>query len=271
MMDTNWFKLPSIASYRGNEQFNGGRSERWWNNNVSRIGSLSSDAGVSVPIRRGILTPFFIKPKLRIVYSVRAPEEHVHQYVGYRWQAKKERSSGGDYEDRFPTRRFFGIIVVNQGKSVARNCEVKAQRISSKGIGCQTLGTDLKTLVWDNGDTKMNIPAKSGRAKFHLVFSQQNFTIQQLGSMTPQLCKETNEKMRLHTWVGTKMALENPEYAQYDGLCQGDFTIQVTVSTEDGFSSEISSFSITVGEAWIVYRFIKTGNGLRYQISFLVS
>jgi hypothetical protein len=245
----NWFNLPSIAGNRRNEQSYWNRF-RYWNDSTNRLGSFSSDAGTGVPFRRGILTSFFIKPKLKFVYYLRSPEEHVHQNLDFRWHPKIERSSSGDSETHFPMRRFIDIIVVNRGKTVARNCEVKAQRISSKGIGCQTLGTDLKSLVWDNGETKMNIPAKSGRAKFHLIFSQQNFTTEQLRSMTPQLCKEINEKMQLHTWVGTKMALENPEYAQPDGLCLGDFTVEVKVSTEDGFSSETSSFSIIVGEAW---------------------
>lgn len=194
----NWFNLPSIAGNRRNEQSYWNRC-RYWTDSTNRLDSLSSDVGFGVPFRGGILTAFFIKPKLKIVYNLRAPVEHVHQHLDSRWHPKFERLQSGFSEPHFPMRRFIDIIVVNHGKTVARNCEVKAQRSSSPGIGCQTLGTDLKSLAWDNGETKMNIPAKSGRAKFHLVFSQGNFTKEQLHTMTPQLCKETPEKMQLHT------------------------------------------------------------------------
>jgi hypothetical protein len=75
----------------------------------------------------------------------------------------------------YPIRRFVNIIVKNDGKEKAIDCEVTL-RLLNKTMGCEWLSGQEKSLCWDNGETRSTIGARGNKATFHLAFSQGNFT-----------------------------------------------------------------------------------------------
>jgi hypothetical protein len=101
---------------------------------------------------------------------------------------------------------------------------------------------------WDDRTNKTTIGAKGNEAMFHLAFSQQLLTKNQERQIVPHYCSIAKDKVKIRTWIGSLKAL-NPEYADQDGLCQGEFRVHVEVVTEYGHRAH-SDFIITVGNDW---------------------
>lgn len=161
----------------------------------SRIGGNSHYGSYhpSISVWRGIFTPFFIKPKLKVI-SVNADEN-----VDRRW-GKTEQRYGVVSEDQrnaelpyeyYPLRHFINVIVENQGNDPARNCEIRS-KLLRKYNGCRWLSDEEKSLVWDDGTSNKTIRAKGGKAIFHLAFSQQSLTRNQERLIPELFCGVTN-------------------------------------------------------------------------------
>lgn len=139
-------------------------------------------------------------------------------------------------------------MVRNNGLGRATNCEVTS-RILTKTKGCKWLSTHEKKLCWDDGEIRTAITSRGGTATFHLAFSQKNLTESQMKLIGSVFCAIAGEDTKVQTWMATRSALENPEYRDQDGLCQGDFIVHVEVSTEYGQRSR-NDIAIKVGKNW---------------------
>jgi hypothetical protein len=104
-----------------------------------------------------------------------------------------------------------------------------------------------KGLCWEDGELQKTI-VKGRKATFHLAFSQGNITRTQEKQIGSVYCEITHNKTQVHTWMATRNALQNPEYRDQDGLCQGEFKVPVEVFAENGVNVR-SDFVIKVGDA----------------------
>jgi hypothetical protein len=149
----------------------------------------------------------------------------------------------------YPFRRFINIIVKNEGRELATNCEVRLTLKKREPARCEFLSYVEKPLLWNDGKAKMDIGARGANATFHLAFSQERLTKEQKCLIIPANCGVVNGPYLCECWVGTRTALKNTAYADQDGLCRGAFTVHVRVSAEsgDGISKH---FNITVGDNW---------------------
>jgi hypothetical protein len=84
------------------------------------------------------------------------------------------------------------------------------------------------------GEIRTAITPRGETATFHLAFSQKNLTESQMKLTGSVFCAIAGEDTKVQTWMATRSALENPEYRDQDGLCQGEFIVHVEVSTEYG-------------------------------------
>jgi hypothetical protein len=132
-----------------------------------------------------------------------------------------------------PRRRFVNVIVENKGRDIARDCEVKLRALH-KTDGCEWLSSELKQLAWTDGEKRTTIKAKGGSATFHLAFSQETLTKEQLELIDPVYCGIANDKIKCIAWVATARALQRTEYADQDGLCYGEFVVHIKVDEEYG-------------------------------------
>ena len=148
----------------------------------------------------------------------------------------------------YPKRSFINIAVKNDGRGIAENCQVKS-RLLSKTNGCQWLSYEEKGLTWSDITAKTTIVAKGDKGIFHLVFSQQLLADHQWDKISSLECGIAKEKVHVITWVGTKKALEEPEYRDHDGLCQGQYIVHIDVFSEDGYRV-YKHFVIVVGDNW---------------------
>jgi hypothetical protein len=197
----------------------------------------------------GILTPFFRKPKLKIV-SVRTDEN-----TDFRWrtwqQRNRTRPDTGElilpYEFH-PLRRFINVIVENEGNEPARNCEI-GLRLLQKNDECRWLSNDDKSLVWNDGNNLATLWAKGGKGIFHLAFSQEHFTPDPQSLIGEEYCGVVNSNMSVVSWIGSQDALVSPENKNQDGLCQGTFKVHVEVAVETGHTIS-AHFNIKVGGTW---------------------
>jgi hypothetical protein len=119
----------------------------------------------------------------------------------------------------------------------------------SKTIDCKWLSEKEQNLCWDDGDIRATIGANGDKAAFHLAFSQENLTPTQKTQISSLFCGIIKKDMQVQSWIGTKKALENPEYRDQDGLCQGEFKVHVEVFTEYGHRIR-NDFIIKVGDNW---------------------
>jgi hypothetical protein len=208
--------------------------------------------------RKTVVESFFIKPELKIIYE---PEDKTVEYISeledHRWGVLEEtdikifKPEGLQFPLPpffYPKRRFINILVKNEGRGLAENCEVNI-RLLDKANGCQWLSYEEKPLVWNEGSIRTTIGARGDKAMFHLVFSQQRLTTNQKDLITPLYCSIAKKKVGIRTWIGSKKALEKPEYRDQDGLCQGEFTVHVEVFTEHGHKA-YKHFTIVVGGDW---------------------
>jgi hypothetical protein len=147
--------------------------------------------------RKTVNMSFFIKPKLGIIYD---PEdrtvEHISEIEDHRWQILKETDNQITTPEGipiylppvfYPKRRFVNVIVKNDGRGLAENCEVNV-RLLDKTDECQWLSYEWKSLAWSNGSIRTNIGARGNKAIFHLAFSQQRLTKYQKDSIIDQYC-----------------------------------------------------------------------------------
>jgi hypothetical protein len=199
--------------------------------------------------RQGNLFWFFIKPKLSIHLG------NIDENVETRWGPLTEpRTRYTDNEaillsSFYPRRRFVNVVVENNGRTVATNCEVTL-RLLEKTVGCQALNNEDKVLMWNDTRTnKTDISAKYGKKSFTLAFSQEEFTHDQIDSIGTIYCGMKNQDTAVYSWVGTQRALVTPENYNQDSLCQGEFRVHADVIAETG--QKVSShFSIKVGDNW---------------------
>ena len=147
----------------------------------------------------------------------------------------------------YPKGHFVNITVTNEGKEIARNCEVKL-RLLNRTEGCQWLSDEEKSLTWDDRNNKISIRANDGKASFHLAFSQEIFTNNQRNLIGEIYCGVVKDKVRINSWVGTKDAL-NTQYRDQDGLCQGEFNVHIEIAEETGEKAS-KDFIIKVGKTW---------------------
>jgi hypothetical protein len=203
----------------------------------------------SIPIRRGIILPFFRKPKLKIV-SIRTDENK-----DFRWRTWQQRNRAHQdigeimlpYEF-YPLRRFINVTVENEGKEPARNCEIGLRPLQ-KDKGCKWLSNDEKSLTWNDGNTLTSIRARGGKAVFHLAFSQESFSPDRAKSIDKAYCGVVDSDVGVVSWIGSQDALVNPDNRSQDGLCQGTFKVHVDVAAESGHSVS-AHFNIKVGGTW---------------------
>lgn len=195
------------------------------------------------------LSSFFIKPDLKIIYEPQArTDENIRQTLDHRWGPTIVEVKRYGQPTSYPERRFLNVIVENKGKAPAMNCEARL-RLLTRINDCHWLSKEEKSLCWENGKVKVNIGAKYGRAIFNLAFSQKYLSKEQLDLVSPVYCGVIKEKVKPIAWVATCKALENPEYRDQDGLCQGNFKVHVEVVTEKG-QRKSSDFVIRVGDRW---------------------
>lgn len=211
--------------------------------------SGSRIANSYLPSWRGLYPSFFIRPNLKILYDPQGrPYEHIRQTLDRRWGQTIVETRGFDQPKAYPERRFINIIVENKGKAPAINCEIKL-RLLNKVNKCQALSPEEKPLAWEDGETKITIGARYGKAIFQLAFSQKYLTKEQLDLIDSVYCGVANEKIKFVAWVATPKALESPEFRDQDGLCQGNFKVHVEVVTEAG-QRKSKDFIIKVGDTW---------------------
>jgi hypothetical protein len=223
--------------------------------NARRLFGGSWFHNISYSGNEGNLFGFFIKPRLSIRLG------NIDENVEIRWgrltetrqmithgeeEGEEEVSLPGTFYTR---RRFVNVIVKNEGRAVATNCEARL-RLLTKTHGCQALSTEDKIQMWNDTLTnKTNISAKYGEKSFTLAFSQEEFTQDQIDSIGEIYCGVRNQNTTVHAWVGTLRALGTPENYNQDSLCQGEFKVHVDVITETG--EKVSShFAIKVGDNW---------------------
>ncbi len=203
---------------------------------------------------RGESIPFFIKPKLKIVFEPeKERSEFISEYLDRRWNkilkgnVKNVNGELTPVED-YPLRHFINVTVENKGSVAATNCEPKLKLIHRIN-NCLASSTHEKKLVWENGEEKLTLAAKHGREKFQIAFSQEKLTAEQKSMISPIHCGIVNQETYFRSWFTTRRALESIEYADADGLCLGNFMVHVEVATEDGYRV-FSDFLIKVGEGW---------------------
>jgi hypothetical protein len=208
--------------------------------------SYNSCTGIST--RRGIISPFFRKPNLKIA-SIRIDEN-----TDYRWRTWQQRNRARKVTgeivlpyDFHPIRRFVNVTVENQGNEPARNCEIELRPLQ-KTNGCMWLSNDDKLLTWNDGNTLTTIRANRGRAVFHLVFSQESFPDRR-ESIGTAYCGVAKSDTSVVSWIANQDALVDPDSRDQDGLCQGSFKFHVQVATESGHIVS-AHFNIRIGRTW---------------------
>jgi hypothetical protein len=209
----------------------------------------SNNSCSGIPVRRGIISSFFRKPKLKVL-SIRIDEN-----TDYRWrtwqQRNRARKDTGELVlpyDFHPLRRFINVSVENQGNEPARNCEIELWPLQ-KTNGCMWLSDDHKSLTWNDGNTLTTIRANGGRAIFHLAFSQESFFPDRTGSIGKAYCGVAKSDTNVVSWIANQDALVDPNRRDQDGLCQGSFKFHVQVATESGHIVS-AHFNISVGGTW---------------------
>jgi hypothetical protein len=198
---------------------------------------------------RGEHIPFFIRPKLKIT------SKDIDENIDKRWGSLTEYRTTYSEDGTavlpywtLPLRHFINITVENDGKDRAIECEI-ISRLLNKNLGCKWLDSKEKNLSWDNGETKKTIAANGGKAIFHLAFSQQNLIQTQKDQIGSAFCGIIKKETKVQSWIGTKNALQNPEYRDQDGLCQGEFKVHVEISTDYGHRTK-NDFNVKVGGYW---------------------
>jgi hypothetical protein len=198
---------------------------------------------------RGEHIPFFIRPCLKIT------TKDLDETLDKRWGELIEPSTTLNEDGTasmsyktIPLRHFVNVTVKNNGLGRATNCEVSS-RLIRRTAKCEWLSAHEKRLCWDDGEIRTTITPKGGTAIFHLVFSQRNLTATQTEQIGSVFCAIVGENTKAQAWMATKKALQNPEYRDQDGLCQGEFRIHLEVSTEYGHKTR-NDLIIKVGENW---------------------
>jgi hypothetical protein len=140
------------------------------------------------------------------------------------------------------------VIIHNTGKSVAKNTEATATLVPERSNARILPSPYEKVLVWDDGKTLKNIPAKN-KAVLILVFSDEFFFThdqQDNGQRVPD-----DERVRAKIATANSFADLTTIFIQFqeDALRRGDTYLSLHVATEDGYSDS-AVYRFSVGRDW---------------------
>jgi hypothetical protein len=210
-------------------------------------------------------TPFFRRTKLKIILNNDDRSfNHIDEFEDKRWSqlreiistnqenrivieddvVTKEQLIRGLPRDFFPYRRFINLMVKNEGKNLARKCQVNL-RLISKTEGCKNPSYTEKSLIWENGQETIDISSKNKRY-FHLVFSQKRFTLQQDERIGKSFCKIENQHIFPCAWLATRRAL-NHEHPIEDSLCRGNYIVAIEV-IDDNRNKVSNEYTIKIDD-----------------------
>lgn len=144
------------------------------------------------------------------------------------------------------TRRFIRIIIRNDGRETAELCKASA-RVVRRPNSCNSLSGEPKTLRWEMGNVYQDIYSRGGEEPLHVVFSDIRSPI---GPIPTIRCSQQTGDASLYAWISTPDGIQNMSvFRNQDGLCLGDFEVEVTVRPKRGQPTS-GIFRITVTPNW---------------------
>ena len=177
------------------------------------------------------LFQFFIKPKLHIG-SIRFEDE--------------------PHRGHTILRRYYKVVIENNGKSVAQNCEATVNLIPERSNAPVLPSPYEKTLVWDNKSTSRRINAR-GKALVYLVFTQNSWNTVKQHTLVERSFVPIPADQLIVGKIATPNSLNDESMTvinfQEDALRKGDNYLNFHVQSEDGYSDD-AVFKIRVGTDW---------------------
>lgn len=186
------------------------------------------------------------RPRLEIVYAHEGNDADHDRKVSVESGRLGPAWPGNKVE-----RRYRSVMVHNRGPRIATNARAFV-RITARNPKCTGPSAAESPLCWANGAMAVSIAPRVGKEKLDVAFTEREFQDQRRWD-----CVEgkTTDGVAVMGYLATDKNVKSRAGTEEDGLCSGEFEVEVSVICDEGYSTPAR---FAVSTQWAI---LKTPDG----------